>query len=167
MQHTHACLLALSTVRPSLQVLQTVFGAILVFVGACAAMFFLPTIKGWLLGNQQEPEEEEQQDEAEHDDEAEAAHADDELAAAAAAEAEEAEAAAAAAAAAAAEGDPHAGLLSDEEEVPRRRRKSSAAAGKSPMQALLGGAGSVAGMAATILTPRSKVRTWNVQHNTR
>ncbi|WIA13276.1 hypothetical protein OEZ85_006862 [Tetradesmus obliquus] len=128
--------------------LQTATGAILAFISACAAMFFLPAIKGWLLGSQQEPEEEEQQDEAAGDE----AAAEEEAAAAA----EEAEAAAAAAAAAAEQEDPHAGLLSDEEEVPRRRRRSAAAAAKSPMQALLGGVGDVAGMAATILTPKGK-----------
>ncbi|WIA33416.1 hypothetical protein OEZ86_006550 [Tetradesmus obliquus] len=129
--------------------LQTATGAILAFISACAAMFFLPAIKGWLLGSQQEPEEEEQQDEAAGDE----AAAEEEAAAAAA---EEAEAAAAAAATAAEQEDPHAGLLSDEEEVPRRRRRSAAAAAKSPMQALLGGVGDVAGMAATILTPKGK-----------
>uniref|UniRef100_A0A383V850 Uncharacterized protein n=1 Tax=Tetradesmus obliquus TaxID=3088 RepID=A0A383V850_TETOB len=129
--------------------LQTATGAILAFISACAAMFFLPAIKGWLLGSQQEPEEEEQQDEAAGDE----AAAEEEAAAAAA---EEAEAAAAAAATAAEQEDPHAGLLSDEEEVPHRRRRSAAAAAKSPMQALLGGVGDVAGMAATILTPKGK-----------
>ncbi|KAF6257471.1 hypothetical protein COO60DRAFT_1229206 [Scenedesmus sp. NREL 46B-D3] len=78
---------------PDPQALQAVFGAVLAFVGACAAMSFLPAIKGWLLGY--------------HQDEGDFAHTADDKAAAAAA-AEEAEAAAPAA-----EDDPHAGLLTD------------------------------------------------------